>query len=114
MMMDWNEYQKQIGKMIGELMKLSPDTVQAIGCKAPQTPPHEQAWRENAAIDLAPAVAVTALRRLHHRPQRLRVEGWATRKKSRRLRGGRCDECRRRTGLFHAGPGRSLPPKSSQ
>ena len=27
MMMDWNEYQKQIGKMLGELMKLSPDTV---------------------------------------------------------------------------------------
>ena len=27
MMMDWNEYQKQIGATLGELMKLSPDTV---------------------------------------------------------------------------------------
>ena len=27
MMLDWNEYQKQIGKNFGELMKLSPDTV---------------------------------------------------------------------------------------
>jgi AhpD family alkylhydroperoxidase len=27
MMMDWNEYQRQIGKTLGELMKLSPDTV---------------------------------------------------------------------------------------
>src|SRR6202030_3885122 len=29
MMMDWNEYQKQIGATLGELMKLSPDTVRA-------------------------------------------------------------------------------------
>ena len=27
MMLDWNEYQKQIGKNLGELKKLSPDTV---------------------------------------------------------------------------------------
>jgi AhpD family alkylhydroperoxidase len=27
MMIDWNEYQKQIGGTLGELMKLSPDTV---------------------------------------------------------------------------------------
>ena len=27
MMLDWNEYQKQIGATLGELMKLSPDTV---------------------------------------------------------------------------------------
>ncbi|HTZ72402.1 MAG TPA: carboxymuconolactone decarboxylase family protein [Candidatus Aquilonibacter sp.] len=27
MMLDWNEYQKQIGTTLGELMKLSPDTV---------------------------------------------------------------------------------------
>jgi AhpD family alkylhydroperoxidase len=27
MMLDWNEYQKQIGKSLGELKKLSPDTV---------------------------------------------------------------------------------------
>ena len=27
MMIDWNEYQKQIGATLGELMKLSPDTV---------------------------------------------------------------------------------------
>ncbi len=27
MMMDWNEYQKQIGATLGELMKLSADTV---------------------------------------------------------------------------------------
>jgi AhpD family alkylhydroperoxidase len=27
MMLDWNEYQKQIGAKLGELMKLSPDTV---------------------------------------------------------------------------------------
>src|SRR5258706_15641012 len=27
MMVDWNEYQKQIGATLGELMKLSPDTV---------------------------------------------------------------------------------------
>jgi len=34
MMIDWNEYQKQIGATLGELMKLSPDTVrgyQAFG-----------------------------------------------------------------------------------
>ena len=27
MMLDWNEYHKQIGARMGELMKLSPDTV---------------------------------------------------------------------------------------
>jgi AhpD family alkylhydroperoxidase len=27
MMIDWNEYHKQVGATIGELMKLSPDTV---------------------------------------------------------------------------------------
>lgn len=27
MMLDWNEYHKQLGTKIGELMKLSPDTV---------------------------------------------------------------------------------------
>ncbi|HEX4544023.1 MAG TPA: carboxymuconolactone decarboxylase family protein [Candidatus Acidoferrum sp.] len=27
MMMDWNQYQKEIGGKLGELMKLSPDTV---------------------------------------------------------------------------------------
>jgi AhpD family alkylhydroperoxidase len=27
MMLDWNEYQKQIGATLGELAKLSPDTV---------------------------------------------------------------------------------------
>jgi AhpD family alkylhydroperoxidase len=27
MMLDWNEYHKQIGATMGELMKLSPDTV---------------------------------------------------------------------------------------
>jgi AhpD family alkylhydroperoxidase len=27
MMIDWNEYQKQIGATLGELMKVSPDTV---------------------------------------------------------------------------------------
>jgi AhpD family alkylhydroperoxidase len=27
MMLDWNEYQKELGARIGELMKLSPDTV---------------------------------------------------------------------------------------
>ncbi len=27
MMLDWNEYQKQVGKNLGELKKLSPDTV---------------------------------------------------------------------------------------
>lgn len=27
MMLEWNEYQKQIGGRLGELMKLSPDTV---------------------------------------------------------------------------------------
>jgi AhpD family alkylhydroperoxidase len=27
MMMDWNEYHKEIGARLGELMKLSPDTV---------------------------------------------------------------------------------------
>ena len=27
MMLDWNEYHKEIGNRVGELMKLSPDTV---------------------------------------------------------------------------------------
>ncbi len=27
MMMDWNQYHKEIGARVGELMKLSPDTV---------------------------------------------------------------------------------------
>ena len=27
MMLDWNEYHKEIGSRLGELMKLSPDTV---------------------------------------------------------------------------------------
>jgi hypothetical protein len=27
MMLDWNEYEKQIGATLAELMKLSPDTV---------------------------------------------------------------------------------------
>jgi len=27
MMLDWNDYQKQLGAGIGELSKLSPDTV---------------------------------------------------------------------------------------
>ena len=27
MMMDWNQYHKQFGQRVGELMKLSPDTV---------------------------------------------------------------------------------------
>jgi len=27
MMIDWNEYHKEIGARLGELMKLSPDTV---------------------------------------------------------------------------------------
>ncbi len=38
MMIDWNEYQKQIGTMLGELMKLSPDTVRGYQPWAKQTP----------------------------------------------------------------------------
>ena len=31
MMLEWNEYQKQLGAAIGEMAKLSPDTVRGYG-----------------------------------------------------------------------------------
>lgn len=34
MMLDWNEYHKEIGDRLGELLKLSPDTVR--GCRVLQ------------------------------------------------------------------------------
>ncbi len=34
MMMDWNQYHKEVGARIGDLMKVSPDTVQLTATAA--------------------------------------------------------------------------------
>ena len=58
MMMDWNEYQKQIGTTLGELMKLSPDTVrgyQTLGAANSKTSNLGEKTRQLISL----AVAVT-------------------------------------------------------
>jgi AhpD family alkylhydroperoxidase len=58
MMMDWNEYQKQIGTTLGELMKLSPDTVrgyQTLGAANSKTSKLGEKTRQLISL----AVAVT-------------------------------------------------------
>jgi AhpD family alkylhydroperoxidase len=58
MMLDWNEYQKQIGATLGELKKLSPDTVrgyQALGAANSTTSKLGEKTRQLISL----AVAVT-------------------------------------------------------
>ena len=58
MVMDWNEYQKQIGARIGELAKLSPDTVrgyQTLGAANSKTSKLGEKTRQLISL----AVAVT-------------------------------------------------------
>jgi AhpD family alkylhydroperoxidase len=57
MMMDWNEYQKQIGKTLGELMKLSPDTVRGYQTlSAANSPSSKLGEKTRQLISLAVAV----------------------------------------------------------
>ena len=58
MMMDWNQYQKEIGGKLGELMKLSPDTVrgyQTLGAANSKTSLLGEKTRQLISL----AVAVT-------------------------------------------------------
>src|SRR5258707_10786390 len=58
MMIDWNEYHKEIGARLGELMKLSPDTVrgyQTLSAANSKTGKLDEKTRQL----LPPAVAVT-------------------------------------------------------
>jgi hypothetical protein len=50
MMMDWNEYHKEIGATLGELMKLSPDTVRGYQTLSTrQTPKQPSSARKRAS-----------------------------------------------------------------
>jgi hypothetical protein len=53
MMLDWNEYQKQIGAQLTQFMKLTPDSV-----------------RGYQTLSAANSSRNHPLRRLHHRPHR--------------------------------------------
>ncbi len=56
MMLDWNEYHKQLGATMGELMKLSPDTVRgyrAIGDANAKTSKLGAKTRELIALGVA-------------------------------------------------------------
>src|ERR1700726_4996944 len=58
MMLDWNEYQKQIGATLGELAKLSPDTLrgyQTLSAANPKTSHLGEKTRQLISL----AVAVT-------------------------------------------------------
>lgn len=58
MMMDWNQYHKQFGQRVGELMKLSPDTVrgyQTLSAANSQTSKLGEKTRQLISL----AVAVT-------------------------------------------------------
>src|SRR5260370_30730997 len=57
MMMDWNQYHKEIGARLGEFMKLSPDTVrgyQMLSAAGPKTNHLDEKTRQ--LISLAVAV----------------------------------------------------------
>jgi AhpD family alkylhydroperoxidase len=58
MMMDWNEYQRQIGKTLGELMKLSPDTVRGYQTLSAANAPTSQLGEKIRQL-ISLAVAVT-------------------------------------------------------
>jgi AhpD family alkylhydroperoxidase len=58
MMMDWNEYQRQIGKTLGELMKLSPDTVRGYQTLSAANAPHSKLGEKTRQL-ISLAVAVT-------------------------------------------------------
>ena len=66
MMIDWNEYQKQIGKTLGELKKLSPDTVRGYKTLSAANSATSEARREDTAADFAGGGGDDAMRRLHH------------------------------------------------
>ena len=57
MMLDWNEYQKQIGKNLGELKRLSPDTVRGyMTLSAANSPTTKLSEKVRQLISLAVAV----------------------------------------------------------
>lgn len=49
MMIDWNEYHKQIGATLGELMKLSPDTVRGYQTLSAAKPKRASLMRKRAS-----------------------------------------------------------------
>jgi len=60
-MIDWNEYHKQIGATLGELMKLSPDTVRGYQTlSAANSKTGKLATTEEIAEALGVAVAMNA------------------------------------------------------
>jgi hypothetical protein len=106
MMLDWNEYQKQIGATLGELMKLSPDTVrgyQTLGAANSKTSLLGEKMRQLISL----ACGNDAVRRLHYCAYRSGPQGGSD---NRGNRGGsrrsRLDERRCRPDLFHARPRR--------
>jgi hypothetical protein len=79
MMLDWNEYHKELGARIGELAKLTPDTVrgyQTLSAANSKTELKDrQTGRKDSPTYFAGRRRHDALRRLHRCPYRCRVEG---------------------------------------
>jgi len=49
MMIDWNKYHQQFGARVGELMKISPDTVKGYQTLSAANSRHHQTWRKKRA-----------------------------------------------------------------
>jgi len=64
MMIDWNEYHKEIGARLGELMKLSPDTVrgyQTLSAANSKTGKLDEKTRQLTWQSRSPHTATAAL-----------------------------------------------------
>jgi len=70
MMIDWNEYHKALGARIGELAKLSPDTVRGYQTLSAANSKTGKLDEKNSAAHFAGSGRHHALRRLHRRPFR--------------------------------------------
>ena len=66
MMLDWNEYQKQIGAQLTDFMKLTPDSVRGYQALSNANAEEYAPWRKSEAADFAGGGGDHPVRRLYH------------------------------------------------
>jgi len=76
-MIDWNQYHKEVGARIGDLMKVSPDTVRGYQTLSAAIP-RRQTGRKDAPAHFAGCCRHDAMWRLHRRAHRRGAESRAT------------------------------------
>jgi hypothetical protein len=74
MMMDWNQYHKEIGARIGDLMKMSPDTVRGYQTLSAANSKTSKLGEKKASADFSRRGRHHALRRLHRCAYRCRPQ----------------------------------------